>query len=485
MKQLLTTLSAVMWLAGITQAQITLTTLVSFSKTNGMEADGLTPGKDGNFYGTTEGGGTNFNGGQGFGNGTVFKLTTNGVLTTLVNFNSTNGSGPIGLTLGNDGNFYGMTVGGGTNFNGSGAFSGGDGTIFKVTTNGVFTTLVNFDFTNGELPASALTPGMDGNFYGTTPYGGTNTSVFSSSADGTVFKVTTNGVFATLVNFDYTNGRNPNHLTLGNDGNFYATASEGGNTDTGFYSNGMGTFFKVTANGVLTTLVNFAITNGADPGGALALGQDGNLYGTTVYGGNTNLNNGLGFGTVFKVTTNGILTTLASFAKTNGASPGDLTAGSDGNFYGTTLLGGNTNLNFGSGCGVVFKITTNGILTTLVSFAVTNGNEPISGLATGNDGNFYGTTFLGGNTNFISGLGAGTVFKLTIPPILNTPSFSNGMPQLTLDGLARPSVQIQTTTNLSAPWVVLTNLVFTNGNNKFSDFTATNSPKKFYRAMVP
>jgi len=166
-------------------------------------------------------------------------------------------------------------------------------------------------------------------------------------------------------------------LVQGPDGNFYGTTQDGG-------SGGSGTVFKVTNNGVLTTLVSFTGSNGANPSAALALGRDGALYGTTET-------------TVFKVTTDGVLTTLVWFNGTNGAiALGGLVLGSDGCFYGTTSTGGIGYGAYGGGNGTVFKVTTNGVLTTLASFNGTNGMSPLAGLTLGRDGNFYGTTFYGG-----------------------------------------------------------------------------------------
>lgn len=364
----------------------TIQTLCIFGGANGAwPLAGLTPGTDGNFYGTTEAGGsgTNINNiVSSIGVGTVFQVTTNGTLTTLVSFTYTNGENPgAALTLGSDGNFYGTTSGGG---------SGGDGTVFRITTNGVLTTLASFTGTNGANPQVALAMGPDGAFYGTTEEGG-------SSNDGTVFQVTTNGMLTPLVSFTNTNGANPYAgLTLGPDGNFYGTTVEGD-------SNEDGTVFRVTTNGTLTTLISFANTNGAYPQAALTLGPNGNFYGTTKVGGNSD------DGTVFQVTTNGLLTTLVSFAYTNGANPqAALTLGPDGNFYGTTEYGGS------SGEGTVFRVTTNGLLTTLVSFTgnlgiYPNGANPQAGLVLGRNGNFYGTTADGAITGY------GTVFCLSLP----------------------------------------------------------------------
>ena len=233
-------------------------------------------------------------------------------------------------------------------------------------------TLCSFNGTNGASPEAALTLGNDGNFYGTTSQGGSTNSIYPNGL-GTVFKVTTRGVLTTLVSFNFTNGAFPlAALTLGNDGNFYGTTQCGGITNPSFPS-GMGTVFKVTANGTLTTLVSFNFNNGANPYAALTLGADGNFFGTTPNGGSS-----YNEGAVFKVTTNGTLTTLVSFKGTNGAEPfAALTLGTDGIFYGTTSS------SYPSGMGTVFKVTTNGTLTTLVSFNFTNGAGPTNSVDSG------------------------------------------------------------------------------------------------------
>ncbi len=344
----------------------TLTTLVTFGFLEGAHPNELTLGSDGNFHGTTQLGGSE-------GNGTMFRMTTNGTLTTLVSFayNGASGWSPAtGLTLGSDGNFYGT------------ASAPGGGTVFQVTPGGALTRLTSLGNIRGQAP-NGLTLGSDGHFYGTTSQGG-------NSDQGTVFQVTTTGTLTTLVSFNGANGANPvAGLTLGSDGNFYGTTYSGG-------SNGAGTVFEVTTNGGLTSIVSFDIANGRGPQAAVTLGNDGHFYGTTSQGGNSDQ------GTVFKVTTNGTLTTLVSFEiNGNGAYPqAALTLGSDGHFYGTTVVdtGGN---------GLVFKVTTNGVMTTLVLFTLGNGQFPRAALIRGSDGNFYGTTSQGGSFY------AGTAFKMT------------------------------------------------------------------------
>lgn len=371
----------------------TFQTLCSFNGTNGLYPNGLTLGNDGNFYGTTSYGGiSNY--------GTVFQVTPGGTLTTLVSFNYTNGTYPYSvLTLGNDGSFYGTTTQGGKV---TPVFPSGMGTLFTVKTDGTLTTLVAFDLTNGSGPGGALTWGNDGSLYGTSSKGGNGPGL----SDGTFFQVTTNGVLTPLAYFHGSNGAYPSAVTLGNDGNFYGTTSDSG-SGYGTY----GTVFRVTTNGILNTLFSFSYTNGmgVEPGAPLTLGNDGNFYGTTTLGGNIGLHSGDGWGTVFKVTMSGNLTTLHSFNYTNdGGSPSAaLLLGSDGNFYGTTSIGGS------GGYGTVFEITPSGTLTTLVSFDGSNGDNP-SALTVGPDGNLYGVTFYGGSDE-------GTVFRLMLPPVVITP----------------------------------------------------------------
>jgi MYXO-CTERM domain-containing protein len=371
----------------------TLNVLYNFTVSNssiGNPNAGLVQGTDGNFYGTAEAGGSGANGGG------VFKITSSGSLTALVSFTGTNGDNPgAALVQGTDGNFYGTTSLGGSGYGSIGPNTLGDGTVFKITPSGTLTTLVSFTGANGAEPQSTLVQGTDGNFYGTTSIGGT-------SNDGTVFKITPAGVLTTLYSFSGADGNQPDAgVVQGTDGNFYGTTGLGGTSNDG-------TVFKITPAGALTTLFSFAGANGIQPAASLLQFSDGNFYGTTYHGG-AHAN-----GTVFKITPAGVLTTLYSFGgTTDGALPdAPLVVGIDGNFYGTTVAGGDSNND-----GTIFQITPAGVLTTLVTFAGTNGTGPF-GIVLGSDGNFYGTTGFGAST------GAGNVFQLIYVPQAGAPSFS-------------------------------------------------------------
>jgi uncharacterized repeat protein (TIGR03803 family) len=304
-----------------------LTNLVSFDNTNGSDPRaGVVVGADGSFYGTA------YSGGAGS-LGTVFKVTPQAAFSQLFSFAFTNGGYPVaGLELGEDGGLYGTAAIGGSN---------SAGTVFRCDTNGTMTTLYSFGFngTNGDSPYAGLVQASDGSFYGSTYEGGTN-------GCGTLFRLTTNGTLTTVHLFTGANdGANPYAgLILASDGAFYGTTSAGG-------ASGLGTIFTLTTNGAFSTILSFGNTNGANPQAALIQSADGSFYGTTAHGGAYTNQFGVGYGTVFKLTTNGTLTTLVSFNGTNGATPqAAMLMGSDGSLYGTTANGGV------EGSGTVFRL---------------------------------------------------------------------------------------------------------------------------------
>jgi len=352
-------------------------------------------GLDGSLYGTTG------NTGSGI-VGTVFKVTPVGNLTTLHSF--VRGVQPAGgLVLAADGSFYGTTNNGGIDDHGM---------IFKIGPTGTYKVLYRFcaqaNCPDGANPGAGLVQGTDGQLYGTTVHGGV-------SDHGTVFKITTIGTLTNLYSFCpkafCKDGNHPRAaLIQAMGGDFYGTTEEGG-------AHQAGTIFKIDRSGFLTTLYSFCArancADGESPVAALVQANDGNFYSTTQVGGTNNV------GTVFKITPKGTFTTLYNFCTQNYPSCADgsgpyaaLVQATDGNFYGTT---GHSGVN-GSGTigvGTVFEITTGGKLSTLHTFCAqtgcTDGALPQGGVVQGTDGNFYGTTQVGGaNDDGIAfGLSAG------------------------------------------------------------------------------
>lgn len=234
-----------------------------------VEPNGITEGPDGNFYGTTKYGSIY---GDYLGSyGTIFKMTPDGTLTTLVNFDGSKGEIPFDpLLLASDGNFYGTST------------TSGSGTIFRVTTNGTFTNLVGFLGTNGAGPGFLIQT-KDDYIYGSTGAGGKYNK-------GTLFRMTTNGQFTTLINWDGTNyGGIVGNVQLieASDGFFYGEGSRGLNDD--------GLLFRMTKSGQITVITSFDWdTTGAYPN-RLTEGRDGNLYGTLKNGGY------YGAGTIYRI----------------------------------------------------------------------------------------------------------------------------------------------------------------------------------------
>jgi len=329
----------------------------------------MTQGRDGNLYGTIGDDGSRAA-------GSAFQMTTGGHFTKIYSFcpNATclDGSGPWGgLTLGKDGNLYGTTTSGGTL---------GAGTVFKLTPTGTVSTLWSFDNgTDAGAPWYPPLQGLDGNFYGVS------NTVYAGDY-GAFFKLTPSTPppykEAVLVDFNYTNGDDPNLPTQGTDGNFYGTSVYGG-------SKGLGVVYKITGGGTITGLHNFTgyPADGTYPLGALVQANDGAYYGVTYQGGAHNL------GSVFKITSSGTYTLLHSFAgyPTDGTYPrSGLILGSDGNLYGTTLRGGKAN------DGAIYTITTAGAVTILHSLCAvagcTDGFYTATPLVQHTNGKFYGNT---------------------------------------------------------------------------------------------
>jgi len=332
-------------------------------------------GTDGNLYGVTMIGGT-------YEGGTAFKISPNGTYTELYAFG---GPGSIslvlpqtGLTLGSDGNFYGVASKGGPISYGG---------VFKITPSGTITELYGFGTDNVNdlnAPQQAMVLASDGNFYGVASMGGTNDF-------GGVFKVTPSGNFSPVVSFS-SNAEKSGSLIIGSDGNLHGVAALAG-------ASGFGVAYTVTLSGSYSTFYDFsALADGISPA-SLLQAKDGNIYGTTTAGG------AYGSGTVFKFASDGSYSVLWSFGRPgDGTKPqGHLIQGADGYLYGTTVSGGV------NGTGAVFKLSTAGVESILYSFAATGSGDGASpnGIIQSATGAFYGTTLRGGAND------VGTLFALS------------------------------------------------------------------------
>jgi uncharacterized repeat protein (TIGR03803 family) len=376
------------------QAQTyTYTTLYSFlGNPDGQNpAAGLVRDSKGNLYGTTFEGGTS-NG------GTVFKLTTAGNETILSDFPAGTQAGrpDTSLVLDNAGNLYGTTAAGG-NY--------GQGTVYRLNRTGGLTVLYSFTGVGGDgaSPLAGLVRDKVGNLYGTTVYGGAGTC---SGGCGTVFKVTASGTETVLHAFTGASGDGASPMAgLVEDtaGNLYGTTWSGGDLSCN-NGNGCGIVFEINSAGTETVLHAFTGGSaGQNSQAGLARDASGNLYGTTVWGGDLKCGSsgGPGCGTVFKLTKGRKFTVLHSFrGGTDGSSPAiGLVLDTAGNLYGATSVGGD------SGCGTVFEVGASGEETVLY---VPNSEANISGaLVRDASGNLYGGTYYGG------GLSHGSVFELT------------------------------------------------------------------------
>ncbi|HEX4140817.1 MAG TPA: choice-of-anchor tandem repeat GloVer-containing protein, partial [Candidatus Methylacidiphilales bacterium] len=354
------------------------TTLVSFNGINGLDPSRLSLIADanGDLFGTTYFGGT-------YGQGNVFEIVNTGAVAapsyastpvTLVSFNGSNGNGPVALIADAKGDLFGTTAGGGAN---------GDGTVFEIVNTGTVatpsyastpTTLVSFNGINGSGPTSGLIADANGDLFGATGEGG-------AYGDGTVFEIVNTGAAAapsyastpvTLVSFNGSNGNEPvGALIADANGDLFGTTVAGG-------AYGDGTVFEIVNTGAAAapsyasapvTLASFNGTNGSEPVGALIADANGDLFGTTSFGGT------YGQGNVFEIVNNGAAaapnyastpTTLVSFNSSNGYEPVALVADANGDLFGTTSVGGMY------GEGNVFEITDSGFVPLAIMDAIAN-----------------------------------------------------------------------------------------------------------------
>ena len=459
--------------ASITQAQseTNLHTFASGANNGDRPYAGLIQASDGYFYGTTK-----FGGAQSV--GTIFRIGADGAYTNIYSlagsgFDGWQPSG--GLVQGTDGNFYGMTLMKGTN-------TCQCGTIYRVSRSGAYTVIHQFagGANDGGSPNATLIQASDGNFYGTATVGGTGTH-----GGGVVFRISPNGAYANIYSFGSyaTDGYQPmGGVVQGPDGALYGTTFFGG-------TNPFGTIYRVTTNGAYTSLHSFGggkpygNDDGDGPYGSLVVGPDGNLYGTAYKGGTNNC----ACGVVFRISTGGSYQTVYSFRDyPDGANPqSGLVLGSDGNFYGTTFAGGSPNY---ATYGTIFRVSPSGQYASLYAFGSEIGEgEPMAPLVQGSDGNFYGTTTLGG-TSF-----SGTVFKL----IAGLPSPANKVTNVSIAGtnvivtvpaVAGETYQLQYATSLTAPnWSNVPGAPPTyssGGALTLVDFGGALSTKRYYRLLI-
>jgi uncharacterized repeat protein (TIGR03803 family) len=284
----------------------------------------------------------------------------------------------------NNGNFYGTTTFGGANNLGS---------IFMLAPDGTETVLYSFiGGSNGNSPVAGLVRDKEGNLSGTTPWSG------SGCGCGVVFRVGPDGSEIVLHAFaGGSDGAIPKAgLTAGKKGSLYGTTQSGGKFSAG-------TVFRISRNGSEKVLHSFGSgSDGSSPVANVIFDQAGDLYGTTESGGAG------GDGTVFEIAADGTESVLRAFSGSNeGSDPvGGLVMDASGNVYGTTEYGG-SNACGGLGCGTIFELAPDGTETVLYSFTgATDGGYPTAGLIIGKGGNLYGTTSFDGSD------GAGNVFKL-------------------------------------------------------------------------
>ncbi len=375
----------------IVLAQFPFETIKHFNGSDGAQPFAtVVEGIDGSLYGTT------FDGG-GSSRGTVFRLTPDGsgghTHTVIKTFNGSEGFGPYARVIQDDtGALYGTTYHRGT---------GGYGVVYRLTPDGAgsfsYTVLHSFNSTDGANPYAGVIRDSSGVIYGTTLYGG-------SSDHGTVFMLAPDGAGGFVQNvihhFNATEGAHPfAGVIQDSGGTLYGTTYQGGGS-------GFGTVFSLMPDGAggytHTVLHTFAGLGGQNPYAGLHLGAGGALFGTTFRGGSMNM------GTVFKLTPDGggsyTHTVLHSFSGPDGRNPyAEVTEGSGGFLYGTTVIGGQ------SGLGTVFGIHADGSdFVTIHSFATTDGAYPYAGLSWRASGILCGTTYQGGD------FGEGTVFQLMI-----------------------------------------------------------------------
>jgi uncharacterized repeat protein (TIGR03803 family) len=344
-----------------------------------------------------------------YGRGAILRVTPSGGFNVLYSFcaqrGCPDGDYPSALILGSDGNFYGATESGGNRI--------GGGTVYKLTLDGELTTLYSFCSTS-ECPDGSGPYGIiqasDGNLYGLTSNGGIETA-------GTLFRVSPTGEFNVLHDFCPNwncagdDAPAPTDLIQGIDGNLYGTTRYGG-------AHNGGVLYKMTLAGEYTVVYDFcSLSDCLDGGGPNQIVQDakGNFFGTNYGGGSK------GYGTVFEITSKSQYIVLDNFNFVLG-TPLGLTLASDGNFYGASVGASN----YGTG-GTVFEVTPKGELTFLNIFgnscALDTGWYPVGSIFQNTEGTLYGATAYGNSMGDCNpnGAGYGTMYSISgLPALVET-----------------------------------------------------------------
>ncbi len=411
-----------------------------FDKTTGGLQSGLTVGNDGSLYGTTIAVSI-----PKTISGTVFKIDASGTFTVVHTFAKDDISGsPNGVTLAPDGTLYGVTVGTLSGPNLEASQPGAYGTVYKISPDGTYNVIHNFDYVNGFGPNARVTISKDGSLYGTT-YGSPNRygCGISSCPYGTIYKLDTNGTFKVLHFFDGTLGKSPNaQFVLANDGNLYANSdqtksdkyyalkidsndnvsavldynsiglsihdpyvglaslsvdSNGNLIGQGFDAlNNKEYLFNIESTGTTKQLFSFDTTDVSKRVGIVAFENGGNYYSVNAFNGKNNT------GAIWKIDSTGVTSAFYEFASPGNNHPGGkVIIANDGSLYGLNQSVSNKD------GGSIFKIATNGTYSEPFVFdSAQKGFNPDS-LIMDKDGSFYGTTQNGGEFN------EGIVFKLS------------------------------------------------------------------------
>jgi uncharacterized repeat protein (TIGR03803 family) len=278
--------------------------------------------------------------------------------------------------------------------------------------------------TDGENPTTGMIRATDGNFYGTTYWGGAGDVglICDGIGCGTVFQITAGGTVTIVHAFagsDTAGAPHPNgRLVQATDGLLYGTTTSGGGS--GCEGIGCGTIYRVAIDGsgyaVLHTFLGVS-TDGAHPGGVLIQAMDGFLYGTTGAGGNSTCGAAGGCGTIFRIATDGsgyAVLHVSTGGPNDGAFPSSLMQSTDGVLFGTTAEGGDSACNAPQGCGTTFRMAPDGtgysVLRTFTG-GPNDGAFPNS-LMQATDGLLFGTTAEGGSSACNAPQGCGTIFRM-------------------------------------------------------------------------